>query len=74
MLGNAFATADELAAAAKTSPADARRLINGLVVAGILRRSSGAPALEAAPTPRDAMASGHPTTGLFARLREKWGR
>jgi hypothetical protein len=74
MLGNAFATADELAAAAKTSPADARRLINGLVVAGILRRSSGAPALEAAPKPPDAQASGHPTVGLFARLREKWGR
>jgi hypothetical protein len=74
MLGNAFATADELAAAAKTSPADARRLINGLVVAGILRRSSGAPALEAAPTPPDAKASAHPTAGLFARLREKWGR
>ena len=74
MLGNAFATADELAAAANTSPGDARRLINGLVVAGILRRSAGAPALEAAPTPRDAQASAHPTAGLFARLREKWGR
>jgi hypothetical protein len=41
MLGNAFATADELAAAANTSPGDAKRLINGLVVAGILRRLGG---------------------------------
>jgi hypothetical protein len=71
MLGNAFATADELAAAAHTSPSDARRLVNALSVAGILRRSSGAPALDAAPTPPETPTA---STGLFARLREKWGR
>lgn len=75
MLGNAFATADELAEAAHTAPADARRLINGLSVAGILRRSAGAPALDAAAAPIDpATTSGTPTAGLFAKLREKWGR
>ena len=72
MLGNAFATADELAAAAHTPPSDARRLVNALSVVGILRRSAGAPAPDAAPAPGEvAPASTH---GLFARLREKWGR
>jgi hypothetical protein len=72
MLGNAFATADELAAAAHTPPSDARRLVNALSVAGILRRSAGAPALlDAAPAPSPAPAS---STGLFSRLRERWGR
>ena len=70
MLGSAFASADELAAAAHTPPADARRLVNALSVAGILRRSIGTPALDAAPAPSPAPAS----TGLFSRLREKWGR
>ena len=72
MLGNAFATADELAAAAHTPPSDARRLVNALSVTGILRRTNSAPALDAAPASSDgAPASTH---GLFARLREKWGR
>ena len=71
MLGNAFATADELSAAAGTSAADARRMINALSVAGILRRSAGAPALETLHRPA-VTTSG--TTGLFARLRERWGR
>ncbi len=74
MLGNAFATAEELAAAAHTRQADAQRLINGLSVAGLLRRSAGAPALEAVDQHDLATASGRRTTGLFARLRERWGR
>lgn len=78
MLGNAFATADELAAAARTPPADARRLVNAFAVLGILRRSAGAPALEAiAPAP-EAVSAGAPdsrgTGGLLGRLRERWGR
>ncbi len=72
MLGNAFATADELAQAAQTSVADARRLINALSVAGLLRRSAGAPALDAAAQHKSPITSG--PTGLFARLRERWGR
>jgi hypothetical protein len=72
MLGSAFATADELAAAAHTPPADARRLVNALSVAGILRRSVGAPALDAGARPHYARTTS--THGLFARLREKWGR
>jgi len=71
MLGNAFATADELAAAAQTSPRDARRLVNALSVAGLLRRSADAPALDAAPQRDAPPASG--STGLFARLRVRWG-
>ncbi|MEO5919717.1 MAG: hypothetical protein ABIQ01_01100 [Pseudolysinimonas sp.] len=74
MLGNAFATADELAAAAGTLPEKARRLINALSVAGILRRSVGAPPLDAAVQTAAPTASGHPAVGLFARLRERWGR
>lgn len=70
MLGNAFATADELAAAAHTPPADARRLVNAFSVTGILRRSSGAPALGSMPAHPAAAAS----SGLFARLRERLGR
>lgn len=72
MLGSAFATADELAAAAHTPPADARRLVNALSVVGILRRSMGAPALDAGAGPREARPTS--THGLFSRLREKWGR
>ncbi|HWM32741.1 MAG TPA: hypothetical protein VNR36_00735 [Pseudolysinimonas sp.] len=71
MLGNAFATSAELAAAAHTPPADARRLVNGFSTVGILRRSAGAPPLvEAVPDAGEP----HPATGLFSRLREKWGR
>ncbi len=73
MLGNAFATAGELAAAAGTRPGDAQRLINGLSVAGLLRRSAGAAPPEAVDQDDLATASGR-TTGLFARLRELWGR
>jgi hypothetical protein len=69
MLGNAFATADELAAAALTPPRDAWRLVNALSVAGLLRRSSGAAAPELAMQAHSA-----PASGLFARLRERWGR
>lgn len=72
MLGSAFATADELAAAAHTPPASARRLVNALSVAGILRRSIGAPALNAGAAPQRSHTTS--THGLFARLREKWGR
>lgn len=71
MLGNAFATATELAAAAQTPPADARRLVNGFSTVGILRRSAGAPPL-IETIRRDGPT--HPVTGLFARLRERWGR
>jgi hypothetical protein len=73
MLGNAFATSDELAAAARTRPGQAQRLINGLSVAGLLRRSAAAPPPEAIDQHDLATASGRPT-GLFARLRERWGR
>jgi len=72
MLGNAFATADELAAAANTRTDDAHRLINALSVAGILRRTAGAPALE--PPVQSEAPTASSTTGLFTRLREKWGR
>ncbi len=72
MLGNAFATADELAAATGARVEEARRLINALSVAGILRRSAGAPPLEEAILTRTPTTSG--PTGLFARLRQKWGR
>jgi hypothetical protein len=72
MLGNAFATADELSAAAGTTAAEARRMINALAVAGLLRRSAGAPAPQAVPPDVVPTASG--TTGLFSRLRERWGR
>jgi hypothetical protein len=71
MLGNAFATAEELAAAAQIPPSDARRLVNALSVAGILRRTATAPALDAAAGSREAPPA---STGLFARLRQKWGR
>lgn len=75
MLGNAFATADELAAAARTPPADARRLVNAFGVLGILRRSAGAPALDAAPPSGTAEpTAASRTTGLFSRLRQRWGR
>lgn len=72
MLGNAFATADELASAAQTTREGAIDLINALSIAGLLRRSAGAPALDAAAQLQMPTASG--TTGLFARLRRKWGR
>jgi hypothetical protein len=72
MLGNAFATAAELANAAHTRVEDAQRLINALTVAGLLRRSGGAPAPEAAGQTVSPITSG--PTGLFARLRERWGR
>ena len=71
MLGNAFATADELAAAAQIPPSDARRLVNALSVAGILRRTATAPALDAAAGSHGAAPA---STGLFGRLRRKWGR
>lgn len=74
MLGNAFATAAELSAAAQTSVGDAQRLINALSVAGILRRSAEAPALEPAISHDPGAIPDHPTAGLFARLRERWGR
>lgn len=72
MLGNAFATADELAAAAGTRAEDATRLINALSIAGILRRSAGAPPPENIVYGEVPAASG--STGLFTRLRERWGR
>lgn len=71
MLGNAFATADELASAAHTDLGEARRLINGLSVTGILRRSAGAPALAPPARPHEQAPA---STGLFARLRHRWGR
>jgi hypothetical protein len=71
MLGNAFATAAELAAAAHTPPAVARRLVNGFSVIGILRRSAGAPPLGTFPLDAGAASPAH---GLFSRLRERWGR
>lgn len=71
MIGNAFATADELAAAAHTPPAEARRLVNALSVMGILRRSAGAPALETTVTQGGERPA---STGLFSRLRQRWGR
>jgi hypothetical protein len=71
MLGNAFATADELAAAAQTPPADARRLVSALSVMGILRRSAGAPPLVESVMPTEVRPA---SSGLFARLRQKWGR
>jgi hypothetical protein len=72
MLGNSFATADELAAAAQTPASDARRLVNALSVAGLLRRSAAAPAPDRVLRSDAPVASG--TRGLFGRLRQKWGR
>jgi hypothetical protein len=74
MLGNAFATAAELAAAAHTRIEDAQRLINALTLAGILRRSVDALPPAAALGNGLGAVSGNPTVGLFARLRERWGR
>ncbi len=74
MLGNAFATADELSVAALTRLGEAQRLINGLSVAGLLRRSAVALAPEGVDQLDPATASGSRTAGLFTRLRERWGR
>jgi hypothetical protein len=67
MLGNAFLTPDELAAASGSSPAEAQRLLNALSLMSILRSSATAPAV--APRAEPAI----PSRGLFRRLLEKLG-
>jgi hypothetical protein len=83
MLGNTFATVDELAATAGIPVEVARQTLNACSVLGILRRQSDAagPATAspaaAGPAPRQVTpASAVPaaSTGLFARLRERLGR
>lgn len=69
MLGNAFASADELAMAAGTLPAEAQRLVNAFSLLGILRESQEAIAPIANTTTEAVTAS----RGLFSRLREKLG-
>ena len=73
MLGNAFATAGELAAAAGTSPADAQRLVNAYSLMGILTHAP----IEVAPAPVVAEpatdADPAPTRGLLQRLRARLG-
>ncbi|MFC5503540.1 hypothetical protein ACFPJ4_14930 [Lysinimonas soli] len=56
ILGNAYANADELAVAARVPLADARTVINGYSLVGILTASSGAamPAAAAQPGPAAA--------------------
>jgi hypothetical protein len=77
MLGNTFASAADVAAAAHVSPVDVSRLLNAFSVMGILRRSSGAvsgttAAVTTAPVAA-AVSAGSPTAsiGLFGRLLEK---
>ena len=68
-LGNAYFTAAELAAAAKTSVAVAQDLINALSLMQLLKYSSevAAPVIVEAPQQEQSKS-------LFARLRARLGR
>ncbi len=70
MLGNAFLTAGELAAAAGTGTGEAQRLLNALGLMDGLRSSAG----DVAPPPTMRPGRGAQGRGLFARLRERLGR
>ena len=69
VLGNAYFTAAELAAAAKSTETEAQDLINALSLMQLLKYSSEAPpvVIPVAEEPK-------PNQGLFARLRARLGR
>ncbi len=69
VLGNAYASAAELAAFAGVDVSEAQRLINALSLMRILSRSAAAPAATMAP---QTAAAKHQS--LFARLRKRLGR
>ncbi|HEY1530448.1 MAG TPA: hypothetical protein VGF80_06495, partial [Galbitalea sp.] len=69
VLGNTYATTDELAALAGVEKADAQRLINALSLMRILSRSAAAPA---APVVKETAAIKRQS--LFGRLRKRLGR
>jgi hypothetical protein len=69
VLGNAYASAAELAAFAGVPLADAQRLINALSLMGILTRSSEVPAAPVVPETAAAKRQ-----SLFGRLRKRLGR
>jgi hypothetical protein len=72
VLGNAYFTAAELAAAVKGTEAEAHNLINALSLMRLLKYSSEAPAF-IIPAPV-AEAAPQPSQGLFARLLARLGR
>lgn len=72
VLGNAYFTAAELAAAAKATEAEAHDLINALSLMRLLKYSTEAPAF-IVPAPV-ADAAPQPSQGLFARLLARLGR
>jgi hypothetical protein len=69
VLGNAYATAAELAAFAGVEVSEAQRLINALSLMRILSRSSAAPAAPVVPQTAAAKRQ-----SLFGRLRKRLGR
>jgi hypothetical protein len=69
VLGNAYASAAELAAFADVEVSEAQRLINALSLMRILVRSVEAPAATMAPQTAEAKRD-----SLFARLRKRLGR
>lgn len=69
VLGNAYASAAELAAFADVEVSEAQRLINALSLMRILSRSAAAPAATMAPQTADAKRE-----SLFSRLRKRLGR
>lgn len=76
MLGYAFLPVDELANAAETDPAEARRLVNAFSLMRLLRSESPAPAdLAGTPEPVvDPAPLVRPQRGgLFRRLRDRLG-
>lgn len=69
VLGNAYASAAELAAFAAVEVSEAQRMINALSLMRILSPSAAAPAATMAPETAEAKHE-----GLFARLRKRLGR
>lgn len=69
VLGNAYASAAELATFADVDVAEAQRMINALSLMRILVRSAAVPAATMAPQTSETKRQ-----SLFARLRERLGR
>ena len=69
VLGNAYASAAELAAYADVEVSEAQRMINALSLMRILSASAAAPAAEMAPQSPEAKRE-----SLFSRLRKRLGR
>jgi hypothetical protein len=69
VLGNGYASPEELAAFAGVELSEAQRLINALSLMRILVRSAAAPAPEVAPP-----SAAEKKQSLFARLRKRIGR